>query len=94
MVVVYVMVVMRVVVRPMMMGSLPWSRAMLVCMRTMSRLGVRHMVCAFRLPLPFTIQVALCTLAIRSFPLCHNLCHSLPLPDIGIPVHALRFLRA
>ncbi len=92
MMVMYVMVVMWVVVRPMMMGSLTRSCAMgrvLVSMRTMSRLSVRHMIRAFSLPLPLTIKFALCTLTVRSFPLCHDLRHALPLADVSLPVHAL-----
>ena len=91
MVVVDVVVVM---VRSMVVRRLPRSGTvndMLVSMWVRS--CVRHMVCALSFPLPLTIKVSLHTLAIRSFPLGHDLGHALPLPDIGLPVHAFRLFR-
>lgn len=91
MVVVDVVVVM---VRPMVVRRLPRGGTMHDMLMSMGvRSCVRHMICALSFPLPLTIKVSLHTLAIRSFPLGHDLGHALPLPDIGLPVHAFRLFR-
>ena len=94
--VVNVMMMVLVVMRGVVVGSLTLGIAVNVLVRmlvrTVSWLSVRHVIGTFSFSFPFPIQVALCTLTIRTFSLSHDFSHAFSVSGIRVPVHALRLL--